>query len=74
MTGQLLLQLSFVALAEADAIEDTYAWPPRSRLTDEEECEASRLRSLSARLAYRAAEKGWTCGTHGAFAKNGGGT
>ena len=54
MNGLLLAQLSWVALRDAEAIEDHYAWPPRAPLSDEEQREARRLRSVSARLSYRA--------------------
>ena len=62
----MLLQLSFVALAEADALEDRYAYPAR-RMTPEEEREWGRLRAVSQRLAYRAAEKGVAGGSDEAF-------
>jgi len=66
VTGLLLLQLAFVALNDAEAIEDHYAWP-RKPLTDEEQREAARIRSLAARLFYRASEKGYVGGTDEAF-------
>jgi hypothetical protein len=58
MGGKLLAQLSWVALRDAEAVDDPYAWP-RRELTPEERLEVDRLRTLSARLWYRAAERGW---------------
>ena len=59
MNGRILMQLAVVAQRDADAIYDSYAWPPRAPLTEAEIFEARRLEALSRRLSYRATCKGW---------------
>jgi hypothetical protein len=56
--GKLLAQLACVAQRDADAIYDSYRWPPRPPLSDEERFEARRLQALSVQLGYRAAAEG----------------
>ncbi len=57
MNGRLLAQLGCVALADSEAVRDSYAWP-RKLLTSEERAEAERLMVLARRLFYRAREAG----------------
>lgn len=40
MTARLLAQLGWVFEREAEAIRDSYAWPPRAPLTSEERAAA----------------------------------
>lgn len=58
MTGKLLAEIAWVSFNDAEAISDSYAWPARPPLTDDELREYERLRCLSSRLAYRARELG----------------
>jgi hypothetical protein len=57
--GKLIAQLACVAQNDANQIYDSYAWPPRPPLSDEERLEARRLEMVARRLWYRAAAKGW---------------
>ena len=50
----LLEEVACVAQRDADAIRDSYRWPPRPPLTNEERREVDRLDALSRRLFYRA--------------------
>jgi len=53
MTPDLWEELACIAQRDADAIYDSYAWPPRSALTADERREAERLTVLSKRFWYR---------------------
>jgi hypothetical protein len=55
VTFALLYELANLFMAEADAITQPYAWPPRPDLTPEERREVDRLIVTSRRIAYRAA-------------------
>lgn len=55
----LLAQVAHVALCDADAIAQPYAWPPREMTADERH-ESERLRALSRRLSYAATAEGLT--------------
>jgi hypothetical protein len=63
---RLLAQLSYVALFDADAIEDAYAWPPKT-LTADELDEIEHLRRISDTWHERAKAAGFNGGTDAAF-------
>lgn len=67
--GRLLLQLAFVADADADELEQRWAWPPVDwlDLPDETRAEVERLRALSSQLAADAARLGVRGGMDEAF-------
>jgi hypothetical protein len=67
--GRLLLQAAYVALADADALWDQYAWPPVpfASLSEETRDEIERLRALSDELAADAARFGVRGGIQEAF-------
>lgn len=58
MTGRLLAELAWVAMRDAEAIADDYAWPPRPPMTDDEIKEYQRLRCLSMTLHRKALDAG----------------
>lgn len=51
---QLLIDAGQVAMRDADAMYDQYAWPPKPHLTGDDLREAQRLEALAKRLWYRA--------------------
>ncbi len=53
MTPELMRELADVAQRDADAILDSYAWPPRPPLSDDEMREYNRLRSVSRTIWHR---------------------
>ena len=53
MTAAFLDELARLFRAEADGIADSYAWPPRGPLTDEERFEIQRLDATANRIHYR---------------------
>jgi hypothetical protein len=59
VNGRLLMQLSWVAMMDEQALRDDYAYP-RKELTTEERGEADRLRALANRLHYAAVCAGQT--------------
>lgn len=63
--ARMLLQVAYVALADADAL-DPYAWPP-VQLCDKQRVEIDRLRALSNELAADAARRGVRGGIQEAF-------
>jgi hypothetical protein len=67
--GRLLLQLAYVATADADALWDAHAWPPVlwTELSDEQRAEIEGLRALGDELAAEAARLGVRGGTDEAF-------
>jgi hypothetical protein len=67
--GRLLLQLAYVAMADADAIWDQFAWPPVrfDSLSEEQRAEIERLRDLSDELGAEAARLGVRGGIQEAF-------
>jgi hypothetical protein len=68
VNGKLLAQLAVLFQRESDKITDSYAWPPRPPLSEEERKEAERLRVTASRVFLRAAAKGWgSCGTDELF-------
>lgn len=58
MEARLLAQLAWVAVRDADAISDSYAWPPRPPLSEEEVAEIERLHDVADRLFARARAAG----------------
>lgn len=52
MSPDLWEELACVAQWDADAIFDSYAWPPRPPLTDDERAEADRLTCISRACWY----------------------
>lgn len=53
MTPELWEELASVAQRDAEAIWDSYAWPPRPPLSPEERLEADRLMTISRACWYR---------------------
>ena len=47
MEPRLLVELAHLFVLEADALEDSYAWPPRAPLTDAERATVEHLRLTS---------------------------
>lgn len=60
MTPLLLAQLAHVAYRDAEAIADSYAWPPRPPLTDDELAEIRRLMAIADELSEHARAAGQT--------------
>lgn len=54
MTPTLLDELARLFRTEADGICDSYGWPPRGPLSDDERNEVQRLDATAARIHYRA--------------------
>ena len=64
--ARLYAQLGFVALADAAALRQDYAWPPVA-LTEADREEAARLDGVADGLFDRARALGFTGGTDAAF-------
>lgn len=58
MTGKLLAQLAWVACRDAEAIHDSYAYPPRTPLARDEFEEAERLQRIADDLFEKAEKAG----------------
>ena len=54
MTSDLLHELANLVRTEADGITQSYAWPPRGPLSDEERHELRRLDATERAIRYRA--------------------
>lgn len=53
-TSALLHDLANVVRADADAIQQPYAWPPRAPLSEDERVELRRLDATERAIRYRA--------------------
>lgn len=58
MSPLLLAQLAHVAYRDAEGIADSYAWPPRPPLTEEERVEIDRLQTIADELSAKARSMG----------------
>jgi len=67
LDGLLLAQLAWVADRDADAIADSYAWPPRAPLTPAELEEVERLKGIANELFVKAEALGQSTGTDAVF-------
>lgn len=65
--ARLYAQLAFVAVKDAEAIEDEYAWPPRPPLSDAELATVAHLRAVGNEAFERAEALGFEGGTDAAF-------